>query len=197
MQLIVGLGNPGAKYENTRHSVGARSVRVLAGRLGWNFRKHASRCLVAEGRVGTQAGGAPGPKLLLALSTTYMNVSGGPVARLAQSLSIPPEAILVAHDDLDLPAHVLRLKRGGGSGGHNGLKSLTEHFHSPDYSRLRLGIGRPPGSMPPADFVLAPITGKERTEWDVTYELAADALEDCATRGFTAAQQDLHGRAPR
>lgn len=194
VQLILGLGNPGAEYENTRHNVGAATVATLAKQLDLTFRRHASRCLVAEGRIGTLPGGAPGPKVILALSTTYMNVSGGPYARLANAFSIPPQSILVAHDDLDLPAQTLRLKDGGGTGGHNGLKSLTENLRSKDYLRLRIGIGRPPGSQTPADFVLAQIRSKERTEWDVTYQIGADVIKSVVCDGFIAAQQELHSR---
>jgi peptidyl-tRNA hydrolase len=195
MKLVVGLGNPGSQYKDTRHNVGAATVRLLAERHGGTFRKHPSRCHVAEVRLGTLPGGAPGPKATLAVADQFMNVSGGPLVRLAEYLGVPAEETLVLHDDLDLPAHDLRLKKGGGEGGHNGLRSLTEHFHTKDYARLRIGIGRPPGRASAADFVLQKISSSERTEWDVTYALAADAVEDVFLRGFIAAQQDLHSRS--
>ena len=192
VKMIIGLGNPGPEYENTRHNVGATTVRLLASRLGAPLRKHASRTWTSEARVGTLPGGAPGPRVILAIAQTYMNVCGGPLARLAQFHKIGPENVLVIHDDLDLPAHQLRLKRGGGEGGHNGLTSLSQHLKTRDYVRLRIGIGRPPGRQSASDYVLAPIPVSLRGEWDVTFELAADAAEDAALRGLIAAQRDLH-----
>lgn len=192
VKMIIGLGNPGTQYRDTRHNVGAQTVENLAERWQVQLRTHQSRTLTADARVGVLPGGAPGPKVQLALAQTFMNVSGGPLARLAEFLNIPASGILVIHDDLDLPAHSLRLKRGGGEGGHNGLKSLTQHLGTKDYLRLRLGIGRPPGRQSPADYVLAKIGSADQTDWAVTYELAADAVEDVLLRGFGAAQQDLH-----
>ncbi|WP_350258582.1 aminoacyl-tRNA hydrolase [Scrofimicrobium sp. R131] len=195
IKLIVGLGNPGAEYANTRHNVGVMTVELLAERLGVSLRSHSSRTRTASGRLGVLPGGAPGPQVHLAVSTSYMNVSGGPIGRLADFLRIAPTEILVVHDDLDLPAHQLRLKRGGGEGGHNGLKSLSAHLGTKDYARLRVGIGRPPGRQDPASFVLTPIPTSERPEWDVTIQLAADVAEETVLRGLVAAQQDLHARS--
>lgn len=193
IRMIVGLGNPGGEYANTRHNVGAATVELLADRFGAPLKRHQSRTRTAQARIGILPGGAPGPKVQFAVAQTYMNVSGGPLARLADFLDIHPEQILVIHDDLDLPAHQLRLKRGGGEGGHNGLKSLTSHLGAREFSRLRIGVGRPPGRQDPASYVLAPIPVAERSEWDVTYQLAADAAEDAVLRGLLLAQQDLHG----
>ena len=134
----------------------------------------------------------PGPRVVLARSDSYMNTSGGPISALASFLKIPPARILVIHDDMDLPAHTLRMKIGGGEGGHNGLKSLTQHLHKRDYARLRIGVGRPPGRMDPADYVLAPVPAKERPDWDVTFEQAADVVEDIVTKGFAPTQMALH-----
>ncbi len=192
IRLIIGLGNPGAEYENTRHNVGAATVRLLAGQLGVQLRKHASRTLVAETRMGYMPGGAPGPGVVLAVAQSFMNVSGGPLARLADFHGIQPEEMLVIHDDLDLPAHQLRLKRGGGEGGHNGLKSLSQHLKSRDYCRLRIGIGRPPGRQDPASYVLAPIPVSGRAEWEVTYTQAAEVAQQTVLNGFQKTQQDLH-----
>lgn len=192
--LIVGLGNPGNEYAQTRHNVGYQVVDILANRTRTQWTTHRSRCLVAETRLGMLPGGVPGPRVILTKSTTYMNVIGGPVSRLAEFLSIPPERVLAVHDDLDLPAHELRLKFSGGEGGHNGLKSLTQHFHTKDHHRLRIGIGRPPGRQEVSDFVLAQIPSKERIDWDITYESAADVVEEIVTLGFTEAQQRLHTR---
>ncbi|MSS85099.1 aminoacyl-tRNA hydrolase [Actinomycetaceae bacterium WB03_NA08] len=195
LKLVIGLGNPGTQYVDTRHNVGAATIAVLVKRLGATMRSHTSRCHVAEARIGILPGGAPGPKITLAVADSYMNVSGGPLSRLAQYLRISPDEILVIHDDLDLPAHQLRLKQGGGEGGHNGLRSLSQHLGDRNYGRLRIGIGRPPGRQNPADFVLEKISSAAREEWNVTYELAADTVEDVAVRGFAAAQQDLHSRS--
>lgn len=192
IRLVVGLGNPGATYRNTRHNVGARTVEAIADRFGATLRSHASRTVTTDVRLGTLPGGAPGPQVHLAIAQSFMNVSGGPLARLADFLGIEPQQILVVHDDLDLPAHALRLKRGGGEGGHNGLKSLTSHLHTRDYARLRLGIGRPPGRQDPADYVLATMPAGDAKEWEVTYQVAADVVEDVALRGLLAAQQTLH-----
>lgn len=190
--LVVGLGNPGDKYHTTRHNVGARTVELLAERYGASLRSHVSRTRTTDVRIGVLPGGRPGPKVQLAVAQTYMNVSGGPLSRLADFLGIAPNQMLIVHDDLDLPEHTLRLKRGGGEGGHNGLKSLTSHLHTRDYTRLRLGIGRPPGRQDPADYVLAPMSASDSKEWEVTYQLAADAIEDVVLRGLVAAQQSLH-----
>lgn len=190
--LIVGLGNPGTQYEQTRHNVGYQVIDILARRTSVNLGTHKSRTLMADTRLGMLPGGAPGPRVILAKSTTYMNLSGGPIAALAQFANIPPEQILAVHDDLDLPAHELRLKFGGGEGGHNGLKSMSQHLHTKDYHRLRIGIGRPPGRQEVSDFVLAQIPSKDRMDWAVTYETAADVIEEIVTLGFPDAQQRLH-----
>lgn len=190
--LIAGLGNPGDKYSNTRHNVGYAIVDALAEKMGENWKRHRPDTLVAEGRLGTLPGGMPGPKVVLAKACTYMNVSGGPLAKLAKYQGISVDTLLVVHDDLDLPAHDLRLKRGGGEGGHNGLKSLSASLGTRDYARLRVGIGRPPGRMDPADYVLAAIPSKDRIDWQVTYQLAADVVEQVVIQGFATAQQELH-----
>ena len=124
-----------------------------------------------------------------------MNLSGGPTAALAKFYGIDPATnLLVIHDELDLPAHTLRLKRGGGEGGHNGLRSISQAVGSRNYARLRVGIGRPPGRQDPADFVLSDFPARERAELDVTLELAADAVEAVVSAGFEAAQQQVNSR---
>ena len=186
--LIVGLGNPGPEYEKTRHNIGQMVVDELAREVGGGFKKHGrARAQVLEGRLGIG-----GPKVVLAKPLTYMNTSGGPISALASFLKVPSARILVIHDDMDLPAHTLRLKIGGGEGGHNGLKSLSQHLGTRDYARLRIGVGRPPGRMDPADYVLAPLPSKERPDWDVTFEQAADVVEDIVTKGFAPTQMILH-----
>ena len=187
--LIVGLGNPGAQYADTRHNVGHMTINALAARLGVALTQHRTRTHVAQGRLGVLPGGIPGPQVTLAISDSYMNVSGGPVSLLMKYLGTDAEHLLVIHDELDLPAGQLRLKKGGGEGGHNGLKSISQSLGTKNYARLRIGIGRPPGRQDPADYVLARISTKERPDIDVTIEQAADVVEDIVRSGWSAAQQ--------
>ena len=192
--LVVGLGNPGLQYARTRHNVGHLTVDTLAGRSGAHLTGHRTRTHVADVRLGTLAGGAPGPRVVLATADSYMNTSGAPVSALARFLGVGADHLLVIHDDLDLPEHDLRLKRGGGEGGHRGLVSLSQNLGTRDYHRLRIGIGRPPGRQDPADFVLAPLPARAWEDWRVTFEEAADTVEDVVLRGFLEAQQTLHSR---
>lgn len=193
--LVVGLGNPGTQYEGNRHNVGHMVVELLAQRAGARLTRHKARAQVAEVRLGILPGGVPGPKVILAEPACFMNLSGGPVAGLAQFYGVDPASrLLVVHDELDLPAHTLRLKRGGGEGGHNGLRSISQSVGTRDYARLRVGIGRPPGRQDPADFVLSDFPARERAELGVTVEQAADAVEAVVVGGFEVAQQELHSR---
>ena len=193
--LVVGLGNPGPTYAGNRHNVGQMVLDVLARDIPGAFVTHKSRAQVLDGRLGVLATGAPGPRVVLAKPSTYMNTSGGPVAALVRFYDIPPERLLVIHDELDLPAGTLRLKRGGGEGGHNGLKSISAALGSKDYLRLRVGIGRPPGRLDAADFVLRDFGVSERADLAVTLEEAADAVRDVVDLGLVLAQDRLH--APR
>lgn len=188
--LIVGLGNPGAKYEATRHNVGQMAVDVLADRLGARFSPHKTGSRVAEGRLRPG-----GPKLVLAKSNGYMNTSGGPVSSLAKYFGIPADRVIVLHDELDLPFDSLKLKQGGGHGGHNGLRDIAKALSTPDFLRVRIGIGRPPGRQDPADFVLRPFASEERDSLAVLLEDAADATQSLVEDGLLAAQQRFHGRA--
>ncbi len=190
--LIVGLGNPGTKYEYTRHNVGRDTVQILASQAQARFRRSRGGLEVAAAHLDLGVGGVPVGAAHLALPTTFMNLSGTQIASYMNRNKIPIGRLLVIHDDLDLPAHSLRLKAGGGEGGHNGLKSTSGALGSRDYARLRIGIGRPPGRMDPAKYVLAPIPRGEREEWLVTLEQAADVARDVVMRGLLAAQQDLH-----
>lgn len=191
--LVIGLGNPEARYARNRHNVGRMVIDVLVGRAGARLTGHKARARLAEARLGVMPGGAPGPRVILAEPESYMNLSGGPVRALVDFYRVDPAArLLVIHDDLDLPAHVLRLKRGGGEGGHNGLRSIGRALGTRDYARLRVGIGRPPGRQDPADFVLSDFPARERGELGVTLEQAADAVEEVVGLGFEAAQQRLH-----
>jgi PTH1 family peptidyl-tRNA hydrolase len=190
--LVVGLGNPGPQYAGNRHNVGQMVLDALAGRTGGTFTSHKSRAQVLDGRLGVLPGGVPGPRVILAKPATYMNVSGAPVAALASFYDVAPERLLVVHDELDLPAHTLRLKLDGGEGGHNGLRSISQALRTKAYVRLRVGIGRPPGRMDAADFVLRDFAAAERADLGVTIEQAADAVEDVLTLGLEKAQQRLH-----
>lgn len=189
--LIVGLGNPGAQYEHTRHNVGQMTLDVLAGRIGAKFTPHAKTgSRVAEGWLRPGAA-----KLILAKSNGYMNTSGGPVAALCNYFGVPPERVIAVHDELDVPFDAIKLKQGGGHGGHNGLRDIAKALDTPDFLRVRVGVGRPPGRQDPADFVLAPFGTSERKDLPVLLEDAADACESLIEHGLTATQQRYHGRA--
>lgn len=187
--LVVGLGNPGAKYEATRHNVGQMALDVLASRLGASFGSHRSNARVAEGwlRPG-------GPKLILAKPNSYMNTSGGPVSSLVSYFGIDPDHLIVLHDELDIPFDTIKLKQGGGHGGHNGLRDIAKALGTPEFLRVRIGVGRPPGRQDPADYVLKPFASTERDALAVLLEDAADAAEQLADDGLLAAQQRFHGR---
>lgn len=188
--LIVGLGNPGEKYETTRHNVGQLALDVLAERKGTRFSSHRAGARVAESFL--RPGGA---KLILAKSNGYMNTSGGPVSALSAYFNVPAERIVVLHDELDLPFDTLKLKQGGGHGGHNGLRDIAKALGTPDFLRVRIGIGRPPGRQDPADFVLKPFGSAERETLGVLLEEAADAAESLVSDGLLASQQRFHGAA--
>ncbi len=185
---MVGLRNPEKEYAGTRHNVGADVVRVLAGRLGATFGRHKAGFEVADtyDRPGGMA-------LSLVLPGGYMNNAGGPVQAAASFYKVPPERLVVVHDDLDLPVAALRVKRGGGSGGHNGLRDVTQRLGGPDYLRVRIGIGRPPGRQDPADHVLKRFAPKDREQVDVTIEQAADAVLMLVRDGLEATQNRYHG----
>ncbi len=194
--LVVGLGNPGAQYAGNRHNVGQMVVDELARRVGAGFKAAArAQAVVAEGRLGMLAGGAPGPRVVLAKPTTYMNVSGGPVSALAQYYDVPVDRTILVHDELDIPFADVRLKRGGGEGGHNGLRDTTKALGSKDYVRVRVGVGRPPGRMDPADFVLRDFAKVEVKELDWLLDRAADAVEAVLFKGLEAAQLEFHTRS--
>jgi PTH1 family peptidyl-tRNA hydrolase len=196
--LIVGLGNPGPSYSGNRHNIGAMVVEELAARAGANLRSHKARAVASEIRIclpgGGPSGGAPGPRAVIATPLTYMNESGGPVAALMSFYKISVENLIVIHDDLDIPFADVRLKLGGGEGGHNGLRSITKSVGTKDYLRIRLGIGRPPGRMDAADYVLHDFSGSERTEVPLLIGDAAAAAEHLVAEGLTAAQQHWHSR---
>ncbi|MFE0589512.1 aminoacyl-tRNA hydrolase [Micromonospora echinospora] len=187
--LVVGLGNPGREYAGHRHNVGFMVADLLAGRVGGKFGRHRRAVAeVAEGRLGFG-----GPRLVLAKPLTYMNLSGGPVAALTQFYKIPPAQVVAVHDELDIGYGQLRVKCGGGEGGHNGLRSMTKSLGTKDYVRVRFGIGRPPGRQDPADYVLSDFSGVERKELEFLVDRAADAVESVITRGVEWTQNAYHG----
>ncbi len=196
--LLVGLGNPGPEYAGNRHNVGAmvldemaRRLVVTLGRAGGVLGRRP-QAMTAEARLGTRPGGAPGPRVVLARPTTFMNVSGGPVGALARYYDVPPERVVVVHDDLDIPFADVRLRTGGGEGGHNGLRDVSRALGTRDYVRVRVGIGRPPGRTDPADFVLHDFTATERKDLDWLLDRAADAVEAVVLDGLGAAQLRFH-----
>ena len=188
--LVVGLGNPGSRYESTRHNVGQMVVDELARRRGAAFKSHRANARVAETWL------APGqPKLVLAKPNSFMNVSGGPVSGLAAFFGIEPERVIVVHDELDIPFDTIKLKTGGGHGGHNGVRDVAKALGTPEFTRVRVGIGRPPGRQDAADWVLDPFGTTERAQLPLLIGDAADAVELVVGEGLLAAQQRFH--APR
>lgn len=188
--LVMGLGNPGPRYERTRHNVGQMIVDEVAARRGESWRQHKAGARVVEAwlRPG-------GPKLVLAKSNGFMNTSGGTAAALARFFSVAPDRVIVIHDELDIPFDNVKLKSGGGHGGHNGIRDIAQAFGTPDFPRVRVGIGRPPGRQDPADWVLSPFSATERERLPILLADAADAAELIVSDGLLHAQQTVH--APR
>lgn len=184
--LVVGLGNPGPRYAKTRHNLGVMVAEVLAARAGGAFTVHKrSGAEVLTGRLGHRP-------VILAKPRCYMNESGRQVGPLAKYYSVPAANVIVIHDELDIDFGRVRLKLGGGEGGHNGLRSVANALGSKDFQRVRIGIGRPPGRKDPAAFVLEPFTSAERGEVATICELAADATELLIEAGLETAQNQVH-----
>ncbi len=193
--LVVGLGNPGPRYAGNRHNVGQMVLDVLADRVGGRFARHGrAQAVVAEGRLGTLPGGAPGPRVVLAKPTTYMNTSGGPVSGLARYYGVDADHVVVVHDEVDIPFDTIKLKIGGGEGGHNGLRDVSKALGTRDYHRVRVGVGRPPGRTDTADHVLRDFSATERKDLPILVDDAADAVEMLLTEGLLAAQGRFHAR---
>ncbi|MCA1307478.1 aminoacyl-tRNA hydrolase [Microbacterium esteraromaticum] len=187
--LIVGLGNPGPRYAPTRHNIGQMVLDELADRRGERFREHKAGARVVE--TWLRPGG---DKLVLAKPNSYMNTSGTPVAALARFYSVDPERVLVIHDELDIPFDSIRMKTGGGHGGHNGVRDVARALGTADFPRVRAGIGRPPGRQDPADWVLAPFGTVEQKTLPIFLSDLADAVEQLVDEGLLAAQQKHHSR---
>ena len=187
--LVVGLANPGAEYDGTRHNVGAEVVRLLADRHGATLRKGKERALVDEVLVD-------GKRLALAIPLTYMNLSGEAVAPLVRRHGIEdPRQLVIVHDELDLPVGRLKLKLGGGLAGNNGLKSVKAHLHTDGFARIRIGIGKPPGRTEGANHVLKRPGKADRVELDVVVAEAADAVEAILAEGIAAAMNRYNTRS--
>nr|WP_228046216.1 aminoacyl-tRNA hydrolase [Saccharopolyspora sp. HNM0983] len=183
--MIIGLGNPGPRYEGNRHNIGFLVADELADRAGGRFKAHKSGAEVVEGRLA-------GTRSVLVKPRSFMNLSGSPVAGAAKFFKVAPESVIVIHDELDLPFGTVRLKRGGGENGHNGLRSISKSLGTRDYVRVRFGVDRPPGRMDPADYVLKDFSTVERKELEFFIDRCADAVEALATEGLEAAQNRFH-----
>jgi PTH1 family peptidyl-tRNA hydrolase len=185
--LVVGLGNPGPGYAGNRHNVGQMVLAELADRASVAFKNHKTNAAVAEGRAAPDR-----PRLILAKPNSFMNVSGGPIAALLRFYKVDPSRLIVVHDELDIPFDSVRLKQGGGHGGHNGLRDILAATGSANFIRVRVGVGRPPGRQPAADFVLRDFSAAERGLLPNILADAADAVELVAREGLTAAQLKFH-----
>ena len=190
MWLVAGLGNPGREYERNRHNVGFAVVDLIAGRTASRFGRH--RRAVAEAAETRLGVGIDAPAVVLVKPMTYMNLSGGPVAALSSFYKIPPAQIIAVYDELDLAYGTVRAKFGGGEGGHNGARSISQSLSTKDYHRVRFGIGRPPGRQDPADYVLSDFSATERKELDFLVDRAADIVESIIVHGLEHTQNVFH-----
>ncbi len=190
--LVVGLGNPGPKYERTRHNVGEECIRVLAERHAAPLKAGRDNSLIGEARFPADGETV---RAALAFPLTYMNESGRAVSALVRRYRIEsPEQIIVVHDELDLEPGVVKLKNGGGLAGHNGLRSIAQHLKTQDFRRVRIGVGKPPSKERGAGHVLSKIPKREREVLDMSVAVAADAIELIIAEGIEAAMHDIHGR---
>lgn len=184
--LVVGLGNPGAEYEGSRHNVGAEVVALLADRHGGALKRSKERALVAEVRIGEA-------RVALAFPQTFMNLSGESVALLARRHGITdPAQIVVVQDELDLPLGRVKVKQGGGLAGHNGLRSIKAHLHTDAFLRVRIGVGKPVSKEQGANHVLKRVSKRERTELDIAVQEAADAVELILSDGIDVAMNRVN-----
>ncbi len=188
--LIVGLGNRGREYAHNRHNVGFMIVDRWAAAHTLAFDKLQHQAIMALGRTGEQ-------RVIVAKPQTYMNDSGRAVSALLRYYKIPLERLLVIFDDLDLPFGIIRLRAEGGAGGHNGMRSIIQHLGSNTFARLRVGIGRPPGRMDPAAFVLQDFNHDETAEFDTLLDRAGQAIDTFLTAGITSAMNQFNANSPR
>jgi len=183
--LVVGLGNPGDQYAATRHNIGQMVIDELARRHSVKFSSHKSRTDIAAFKLGV---GIDAHSVIIGKSKSYMNETGGPVKALANFYSVEPEKIIALHDELDIPFAAIRTKLAGGDNGHNGLKSMTSSFGTPNYYRIRLGIGRPMGQQDPADFVLKAFSKVEQKDLAEFIDRGADVVESLISKGLEVTQ---------
>lgn len=181
--LVVGLGNPGPGYSRNRHNIGYMVVEELASRLGATFKTHKAKALVATGRLASG-----GHKLILAKPNVFMNLNGGPAAALAKFYNLSPENVIAVHDEIDIPFDTVKVKIGGGEGGHNGLRDISRALGTKDYYRIRAGVGRPPGRADAASHVLRDFSTTENKTLPFLIDNAADAVELLVCEGIAAAQ---------
>ena len=180
MKIIVGLGNPGRKYERTRHNAGFMAVDALAGNLELDCEQEKYHAFIAKGRIGPD-------EALLAKPQTFMNESGRSVGVILRYTCAKAADLVVVHDELDLPLGSVRVKIGGGHGGHNGLRSIIEHIGTPDFVRVRVGVGRPTPGFDAADYVLSPFSAEERKAATEAFEKAAEAVKAVVLEGAVKA----------
>ncbi|QWT17652.1 aminoacyl-tRNA hydrolase [Collinsella sp. zg1085] len=193
IRLVAGLGNPGAEYANTRHNAGFMSIDALAQQAGVSYWKTQLGAEVATISIRDENADTGKREVILVKPQSYMNTSGGPISKLCQLYKISPLELLVIHDELDIPAGDVRVKVGGGHAGHNGLRSIIDRLGSRDFSRIRVGIGEPPGRMPVADFVLKNLSPQEAADFAITCANAAEAAALALTRGTIFARDHVNG----
>ena len=185
--IVVGLGNPGARYERTRHNAGVFVIEELLRRTGVSFKRHKSGCVVAEAGLGDE-------RVVFARPMSYMNESGRPVRELVRWYKQQPERLVVVHDEIDIPFGEIRIKLGGGTAGHNGLNSVASHMGTKDFTRVRIGVSRPRGDRDPADYVLSEFSAAERKQLDDVIGRAADAVERIVEVGIERAMNEINTR---
>ena len=195
IRMVAGLGNPGEEYARTRHNAGFCAIDELARQANVTYWKNQSGAEVASIKVNDPEAEGGKREVLLVKPQSYMNTSGGPISKLCAANKISPEELLVIHDELDIPAGDVRVKVAGGHAGHNGLRSIIDKLGSRDFSRIRVGIGNPPGRMQVADFVLKQLRAKEGEEFDDAAFRAAEAAALALTRGVVFARDHVNGGA--
>ena len=195
IRMVAGLGNPGEEYADTRHNAGFKAIDVLASQAGVTYWKNQAGAEVTVIRVTDAEAEGGKREVVLVKPQSYMNTSGGPISKLCAQYKVKPEELLVIHAELDIPAGDVRVKVGGGHAGHNGLRSIIDKLGSRDFSRIRTGIGNPPGRMPVADFVLKQLRSREAEDFDVTCATAAEAAALAVTRGVVFARDHVNGGA--
>ena len=194
--LIVGLGNPGREYRQTRHNVGFMLMDRLTAKLNLHFSRLQSKALVASGVYNLQKAGAGECKIILAKPQTFMNLSGQSVQGLIHFYKLPLTNLFVAHDDLDLPTGTIRIRPDGGSAGQKGMTSILERFGTDEFARIRLGIGRPPGQMQAPDYVLQDFSDSEMTIISEMLDRAVEAVLTFVDEGLDAAMNKYNGTLP-